>query len=169
MQENKKLCLLIFILFICSSLHSFAQNTGADSIPEFTLFKHDKSTFTKNDLDTQKLLFFLFFDVKCEHCLHAIQTINQKYGEMDNTFIYLVTQDSPEAVERFLARKGKNLINRNNVIVLFDLQHQFIVRFKPRKYPSIFLYSPAGNLLLYDDNPNNLPRFFERINKAKYL
>lgn len=153
---------VFFTLFLLCAYVS-VQAQPASTIPDFTLFRADKTPFTNKDLNTQKLLFFLFFDVSCIHCQHAIQTINSRYAEMKNTDIHLVTLDRPEDVSVFLNKYGKNLLNKNNVQLFFDLQNEFIIRFKPRKYPSIFLYTPDQRLVLYDDNPENLPKFFEQI------
>lgn len=157
-----KLSLVIFFLGILS-VNCFAQ--PASTIPEFTLYRQDKSSFTNKDLNKEKLLFFLFFDVRCEHCLHAMQTINKRYAEMNNTVIHLITLDKPEEVNAFLNRNGKNLVGKSNVMLFYDLRNEFIIRFKPKKYPSIFLYTPQQTLLLYDDDPKNLPKFFEQIKK----
>ena len=164
MAGIRSIKVLILILISVISFNAHAQ-TPAQTIPEFTIFKQDKSTFTNKDLNSNKLLFFLFFDVKCEHCRHAIQTISGRYSEMDNTFIHLITLDKPEEVNAFLEKFGKNLLGKPNVMLLFDLRNEFIIKFKPRKYPSIFLYTPQHKLLLYDDNPENLPKFFDQIKK----
>lgn len=153
---------VFFILFLLPAC-IFVQAQPAQTIPDFTLFRADKSTFTNKDLNNNKLLFFLFFDVTCVHCRQAIQTINSRYAEMKNTDIHLVTLDRPEEVNVFLNKYGKNLLNKSNVQLFFDLRNEFIIRFKPRKYPSIFLYTPGRSLVLYDDNPENLPGFFEQI------
>jgi len=39
-----------------------------------------------------------------------------------------------------------------------------MLKFKPRKYPSIFLYSAKKELIMYDDNEQNLSRFSQKIN-----
>jgi peroxiredoxin len=142
-------------------MKSLAQ--PAESIPDFTLFRADSTEFTKKDLDSEKLLFFLFFDVKCIHCKHATQIINKNYHEMINTSIYLVTLDKPEEVNSFLKQNGKKLIEQKNVHLLFDTQNQFITRFKPKKFPSIFLYNSNQKLLAYKDDPDSLQLVFDQI------
>lgn len=156
--------LLFISLFIACIFNISAQTRGgAETIPDFTLFRQDRTTFTQNDLDSKKLLFFLFFDVNCEHCRHAVQTINKRYSEMTNTMIHLITLDPPNEIFVFLNKYGKNLIDKKNVMLFYDLRNEFIIKFKPRKYPSIFLYTPDKKLVLYDDNPENLPKFFKEI------
>lgn len=158
-----KQTLLVFFLIFSLGLSHLSAQGGASVIPEFTLFRQDKSQFTQKDLAKDKLLFFLFFDVTCIHCRQAIQAINKNYSGMANTNIHLVTLDSPAEVQAFLKKYGNNLVEKSNVMLFFDLRNEFITRFKPRKYPSIFLYSPDQKLIIYDDNPGNLPKFFNEI------
>jgi hypothetical protein len=155
----------IFLMFLLLSATIGVQAQPASIIPEFTMFREDKSAFTNQHLSQEKLLFFLFFDVKCEHCRQAVQAISKNYPEMNNTFIHMVTLDKPEEVKAFLNKYGKNLLDKNNVSLFFDLKNEFIIKFKPRKYPSIFLSSPQRKLLIYDDNPEKLPKFFDEIKK----
>ena len=156
--------IMLTLVFGGLTLQLKAQS-GATVIPEFTLFRQDKTTFTEKDLAKDKLLFFLFFDVTCIHCQHAMQAVNKNYGSMQNTVIHLITLDKPDDVNAFLAKYGKNLVNKSNVMLFFDLRNEFITRFKPRKYPSIFLYAPDRKLIFYDDNPEHLPKFFDEIKK----
>jgi peroxiredoxin len=155
----------IFGLAVYVPMHAQAQ-----AVPEFSMFTREMTLFTNKDLNSSKPLFFLFFDVKCEHCLHAVQTLNKNYKKLDAAQVYLVTLDRPEDAESFLKKNGKNLLERNNVMLLFDLNKEFIVKFLPKKYPSIFLYTKKKTLVKYDDNPSNLPVFFDKIaaeSKAK--
>jgi hypothetical protein len=48
--------------------------------------------------------------------------------------------------------------------MLQDTKNEFITRFGPRKYPSMFLYAADKKLLGYDDNPANMARFSKQIN-----
>lgn len=154
---------LLVLLF----LNAHAQN-AAETVPDFTVFRQDKTPFTQNNLSSDKLLFFIFFDVTCEHCLHAIQQLNKEYSSLQKINIHLITLDTPDQANAFLKKNGKNLLGKSNVMLFFDLKNEFIVKFKPRKYPSIFLYTPQRKLIMYDDNPNNMPVFFEKIKTYKF-
>jgi hypothetical protein len=160
-----KISILLLLLFLGLS-DVFAQ--AVETIPEFTIFRKDTTSFTQKDLSEDKLLFFVFFDVSCEHCRYAIQQINKQYKSLKNINIHLITLDAPGQADAFLKKYGKNLLNKSNVMLFFDRKNEFIVKFKPRKYPSIFLFTPQKKLLLYDDNPNNLPEFFKKIKAYKF-
>src|SRR3954468_4781560 len=81
---------LIALLII--SFHVAAQNP-AQTVPNFTFFRFDKTAFTPKNLDQNKLLFFVFFDATCEHCQHAVETLNPPYSDLKNTMLYLISLD----------------------------------------------------------------------------
>jgi len=112
------------------------------------------------------MLFFLFFDAGCEHCQHAVQAVNEHYEELKKTALYLISLDNQETINNFMKKFGATLYGKQNVTLLQDLNNEFIAKFGPRKYPSMFLYSPEKKLLIYNDNEENLFRFFKQINDA---
>ena len=133
------------------------------TIPVFTFYKSDRSPFTNTNLESGKMLFFIFFDVTCEHCQHAIQYVNKHAIEFKNVAVYLVTLDEWDKVKLFLDKYGPQLENKTNVTLLRDTRNEFIIKFSPVKYPSLFLFSAQKKLILYDDDEKNLDRFTKKI------
>jgi peroxiredoxin len=156
----KTLVLLLLVSAIVS-----AQGP-AKTIPEFSFFKLNKNSFTNKDLEPGKMLFFVFFDTDCDHCQHGMQYINQHYQEFKKTALYLITLDSQEKITGFMNKYGNNLKDKKNVTILQDPKYEFMRKFRPIKYPSIFLYSAKKELIMYDDNEQNLFKFLKQINKA---
>ena len=72
--------------------------------------------------------------------------------------------DNKINIDKFMQKYGNNLYGSKNVTLLQDLRNEFILKFKPRKYPSMLLYSASQKLLLYDDEPGNIANFLQRIN-----
>jgi peroxiredoxin len=147
------------------SWNVFAQ-TPALTVPDFTFFKFNKTPFTNKNLEPGKMIFFVFFDAGCEHCQHAVQTLNMHYSDLKNTSLYLISLDNEQTINNFMNRYGNNLSGKKNVVLLQDLNNEFISKFGPRKYPSMFLYSSEKKLMLYNDNEENLFRFFQQMNEA---
>ncbi|MET0634817.1 MAG: redoxin domain-containing protein [Chitinophagaceae bacterium] len=139
----------------------------AATIPDFSFEKQNRSPFEKKDLTPGVITFFVFFDTECDHCLHAIEYLNQHQQELATAKVYLVTMSSREKVGPYLIKHGSKLKNAKNTTLLFDPKNHFITRFGPRKYPSLMLYSKEGKLLLYDDEEKNLPRFIGKIKGEK--
>jgi len=151
------------LLGICT-LTTEAQ-VQSEMIPDFNFLRLDKKPFTNKDLEQKLPLFFVFFDTDCDHCQHAIQYLDGHYNEFKKAAIYLVTLDGPEKINAFLSRNGPGLVSKKNVTILQDTRNEFISKFKPRKYPSMFLYSPEKRLVLYDDNEKNIDQFAKKISK----
>lgn len=131
----------------------------AENIPGFTFFKADGKAFGEKDIIKNKMVLFVFFDVTCSHCRHAIQSLNRNIKFFIQTDVYLVTLDNRQNVEQFIENNGANLSRYKNVSLLYDLHSEFIKDFVPRKYPGVFLYSKTKKLILYDDNDQALVRF----------
>jgi peroxiredoxin len=152
-----------FVLLLLISVNVSAQGP-AEKIPDFNFFKLNKNSFTNKDLESGKMLFFVFFDADCDHCQHAIQYISQHYQDFKKAAIYLITLDSQETINRFMTKYGSHLKDKKTVTLLHDPQYEFMRKFRPRKYPSMFLYSAKKELIMYDDNEQNLFRFTQQIN-----
>lgn len=152
-------------IFCLVSIVVTAQ-TPAQTIPSFVFFKADKTPFTQQDLQQGKQLFFEFFDTGCEHCQRATAYIADHYDAFRNVAMYMVTLDSPEKVALFFNKYGAKLKGRKNITLLQDTQYQFIPRFQPRKYPSMFLYSKAKKLLVYTDDDQSAFRIVNAINAS---
>lgn len=155
---------LVILLCCLVSKVAFAQNP-VSTIPAFSFSRFDKTIFTNENLSKGRMVFFVFFDTECDHCRHAIEFISQHSYDFSKTAIYLVTLEDMNKAVSFLAKNGKNLLGRNNVMLLQDTNSEFRKKFRPRKYPAMFLYSDKRQLLLYDDEPAHLPNFVQRLHK----
>lgn len=153
---------LVLVLLITINV---SAQVPAQTIPAFTFKKLNNGTLSNKDLEPGKLLFFVFFDTECDHCQRSIEYIGQHYQEFNKTAIYLITLDSVAKVAPFMNKYGSNLKSKKNVTILQDTQNEFIRKFGPRKYPSLFLYSAKKELILYEDNEQNLVRFIQKINE----
>ena len=160
---NSMIRTLIFCLLASSGV--MAQ-TPAQTVPAFEFYKFDKSLFTNKDLPANKPLFFFFFDCTCDHCQQAMKYLNQHFNDFKKTGVYLISLDTQQAMVTFLNKYAPDVINQKNVTVLQDTKTEFIARFKPRKYPSLFLYDSNRKLLVYEDNPDNMFRFSKQLNTA---
>ena len=159
--------LLLIIFFLTLLSFQTQAQTPAQTIPAFTFYKLDKTPFTNKNITSGKDVMFIFFDVTCDHCQHTIGTLSKRINECSKISIYLISLEDKTAINNFLNQYGKNLMNKSNVTVLMDIKDQFITQFSPRQYPSVFLYSSARKLLLYDDNDEYLTGFFRIINPSK--
>ncbi len=155
----------IFLMLISSSVAAQVDAPPAQTVPAFEFYKFDKTLFTDKNLAVNKPLFFFFFDCTCEHCQHAMTYLNQNFKDYKKAGVYLISLDTQQTMDAFLHKYAPNVINQKNVTVLQDTKNEFILRFKPRRYPSLFLYDSNKKLLDYEDNPESMFRFSKLLNK----
>jgi peroxiredoxin len=157
---------LILLFFI--SINALAQLNGqspAQTIPHFQFFRFDNKPFTDQDLPKGKTVFIMFFDSDCDHCQHAIKSIGDNFQSFKKTSIFLISIDDQDKINHFMETYGSKLKGQKNVTILQDKLQQFITKFNPVRYPSMFIYSPEKKLLDYEDNPESVFRLVNTINK----
>ena len=153
------------MLLCCLSSMVISAQDPVVTIPAFSFSRVDKTIFTNENISKGRMVFFVFFDTECDHCRHAIEYLSQHHSDFSKTAIYLITLENTSRSIPFIVKNGNNLLGKNNVMLLQDTQSEFIKKFRPRKYPSMFLFSDKKQLLLYDDEPGHLQKFAQLINK----
>jgi len=157
--------LLITLLLFLFGINIQAQ-PPAQTVPAFNFYRFDKSTFTNKDLPTGKMLFFFFFDPSCEHCQQAMSNLNKDYPQYAKAAVYLISANDAKTIAAFVSKYAPSLKNKKNVTLLLDVKNEFLEKFKPIRYPSMFLYSPKNVLLDYEDNENSMFRFLKYLKQA---
>ena len=160
----KPLVCLIFIACFSTKLQiAYGQ---AKQLPDFN-FKRmsDGSDFTSKNLAKGKKSLFLFFDTECPHCKVAVSTWNNNTSALSGLNAVLVTMDKPSSAVPFLQKNAGRLMSMKNLSIVQDMNRQFIARFLPRKYPSMFLYSEGGILIHYTDEEKDIPYIISLIKK----
>jgi len=158
---------LVFLVLISTDINAQVPSPPpAQTVPSFEFSRFEKTSFTNKDLAVNKPLFFFFFDCTCDHCQHAMMYLNTNFKDFGKAAVYLISLDNQEMMKAFMYRYAPNVISQKNVTMLQDTKNQFIIRFKPRKYPSLFLYDANKKLLDYEDNPENMFRFSKLLNTA---
>ena len=155
----------VFSIIAVITLLSFSASaqTPAQTIPEFQFFRLNNSSFNEKDVPRGKVIFFMFFDPDCDHCQHAIKTIGEQYEFFKKTEMFLVSISDQQKINSFMNNFGAKLRGKKNITILQDKLQQFILKFHPVRYPSMFLYSPQGKLLDYEDNPESVFRLVNTI------
>ncbi len=165
MKYTLNALVLLSLLISFKVTGQISDHPPAQTIPAFQLFRLNSTAFTNKDLPKGKILFFMFVDPDCDHCQHAIESIGEQYSTFKKTSIYLISMDEPEKIINFMNLYGSKLKGQKNVTVLQDKLHKFMERFKPIRYPAMYLYSPENKLLDYEDNPEAVFRLVNTINK----
>jgi peroxiredoxin len=156
----------MFGLFLYGMLPYTLQAQSPANVPAFQLATFEGASFTEKNLPNNQMVFFCFFDITCDHCRHAITSINKEHSKFGKTALYLVSLDNKQGVYNFLNKYGPILLTKKNVTLLHDAQNEFIYKFKPKKYPAMYLYSVQKSLVLYADDEKSIPLFLKKIQPA---
>lgn len=159
----KAILLLLFTSFKVSA--QILSQPPAQVIPDFKFFRLNNIPFTNKDVPKGKMTFFMFFDSDCDHCQHAIKSIGDQIQTFKKPIIFLISIDDQKKINHFMDAYGSKLRGQKNVTILQDKLQQFILKFNPRKYPSMFLFSPEKKLIDYEDTPESVFRLVNAINK----
>ena len=157
-----KLFLPVFLMLAVAT----AAQKPALTLPNFQFFRLDQRPYVNKDLPQNKPLFFIFFDPGCEHCQRTMKYMNERVALFSKTYMCLVSLDNPTGINRFMDTYGPKIKGQQNVVLLQDKLYQFIPRFKPRKYPSLFLYSAKKKLLDYQDDDESVTQLISTIKKS---
>jgi len=157
---------LLSALLLFMSIHIIkAQNTLAKEIPDFTFYTLQGDEFKKSDLPTNTNIVFLLVDTSCPHCQKETELISRNYSKFEDVNLFIVSLDTKEAVVAFMETYARELNNQPNVQVLLDTKPEFIEKFRPEKYPALFVYSPSQKLIKHLGGRKKL----KEIQKATHL
>lgn len=134
------------------------------TIPSFKFFQLSGKSLTDKDIPFGKLSIFNFFDITCSHCQETMKLLAKEHPNLSHVNLYLVTMDRKDALLKFMKTFAPNLLSKKNVIILQDLNQEFIGKFYPRKYPSVFLFDKNKKLIIYQDEESKI---IHLLNKAK--
>ncbi len=136
------------------------------TMPDFKFVRMDNGAeYTPKNLTPGKRTFFIFFDTECPHCFRAITEYNKNHQTMNNVNIVIVTRDRKDIAIEFLKRVGPSLYAKKNAVAVLDVYNQFIGRFLPKKYPSMFLFGVNKQLIFYSDEESDIPTFIDIFKK----
>lgn len=134
------------------------ESPAAATIPAFRFARRDGRMVTKADVPARKLVLFVFFDPDCDHCKRALSHMDSEVGDYRGAFLYFVSMESQEKIDKFVATYAPHLAAQRNVLFLRDAGGGYMLGFHPIRFPSLFLYSPEHKLLDYEDNEETLFR-----------
>lgn len=143
-------------LFLALSLQATGQGfpSPAPTLPDFTFIAANQKTLTQSGLPKNKPILIIFVDVGCDHCQKAVRHINDSAALFNRTPLYFVSIAAEPQLRAFALKYGPRL----KAQWLRDPDARNMVRFRPVRYPAMFLYSPEKRLLDYEDNVESIFR-----------
>ena len=147
---------IVTLLFLSLSLHGYGQLAvpPAAKMPDFGFVAANGKTVTPADIPRNSPVLIVFVDVDCEHCQKAVHCMNDSAALFSRVPLYMVSMATESRLQAFVHQYGPALKAR----WLRDPDARNMVRFRPVRYPAMFLYSPEKRLLDYEDNAESLFR-----------
>ncbi|GAA4203578.1 hypothetical protein GCM10022289_20100 [Pedobacter jeongneungensis] len=154
---------LLLILLLAVTFQVKAQQPTL--LPQFTFYRLDGKAFSNTDIKQGKKNLFILFDCTCEHCQRESKILNTNYAKFKDVNIYMITMDEGYIIPQFFDSYAKGLNAKPNVLVLQDKKRIFIPTFLPKQYPAMYLYSPAGKLLMYQSGDGGIKKMMTVVSK----
>lgn len=155
----------LLFLFV---LTAQAQLKISDKLPAFTVTKLDGTTFTQNNVAQGKYALFVYFNPSCPHCQNAFKTLNEKIAELPtNVMIYPVSYRSAEPTHKFMERYAPQFSVLDKVTYLIDNKETFGAAFNVQRFPSMYLFSPEGKLIYFEEDASKVMEFKEKVVSKK--
>lgn len=160
--------LFIILTFIASTAFAQAQIKKLDKIPAFNTLTLDGSTFTNENVAKNKYAFFVYFNPTCPHCQNAFKTLNAKIAELPaNVVIYPVSFKGEAPTQKFIERYAPELAKLKNVTFLIDNKETFGAAFTVQRFPSMYLFSPDGKLVHFEEDATKVMNFKDKVVSQK--
>ncbi|WP_293957629.1 MULTISPECIES: peroxiredoxin family protein [unclassified Sphingobacterium] len=138
---------LIFVSISFLFQPAFAQ--APKTLPPFTFDEvYQTGKFDSDKLPKSGYIVLNFYDPGCGHCQKMGAGVAQNLTKLKNTSFYFISMNDKQYVDGFINMHAKALKNASNVKFLFDSGTQFIEKFKPTNYPSLYIYDARTKLLM---------------------
>lgn len=138
--------ILAFLLSAGIAGGAHAQNPPY-VIPEFTFYQLDDTPFTRDDLTKTSNIVFVFFSTTCHHCQNETRAMGEHFGDFSQSTLYFISKEGKDDIRKFMDIYGKTIKDKPNVHVLRDPQSEFVLKFNPTQYPSVYIYTPTRQLV----------------------
>lgn len=134
-------------------------------MPGFSFFTMAGKSFSDAALPSNTAILIVFVDVDCEHCQKAVSHLNDSAALFARVPLYMVSIAEPGRIKAFARQYGPRL----KAIWLQDPDARNMARFRPVRYPAMFLYSSQKRLLDYEDNVETIFRIERDIRAYRRL
>lgn len=138
--------IVVFLLSVGAAGLAHAQNPPY-VIPEFTFYRLDDTPFTRDDLTRTSNIVFVFFSTTCHHCQNETRAMGEHFDAFSQSTLYFISKEDKGDIRKFMEVYGKTIKDQPNVHVLRDPRSEFVLKFNPTQYPSVYIYTPTRQLV----------------------
>ena len=157
---------LLAALFLLAFSMQAQSNAQPSEIPAFTFFKlEDNAPFTQQELPASGRVVLVFFDPGCGHCQEEAEAIGNNLDKFKDASFYFITMQDKPLIQEFVDKYGKKLTGKGNVTFLHDSNYEFIGKFNPTEFPSLYVYSATNKRLVkYLHGPKKINTILAVVN-----
>lgn len=118
-------------------------------LPTFTFNEvYQSGQFNSDKLPKTGYIVLNFYDPGCGHCQKMGSGIARNLQKLKNVSFYFISMNDKAYVDGFINMHAKALKSASNVKFLFDPGTQFIEKFSPANYPSLYIYDAKTRALV---------------------
>lgn len=160
------ICSLMLALFLFS-LVGKAQNAAQPVVlPQFSFAElSGGKAITNADLPRSAKKVFIFYDPGCGHCQEEAEAIGKNLDKFEGVHFYFISMQDKPLIEEYVRKYGKRLVNQKQVKFLHDSKYEFVGKFHPKQFPSLYVYSADNRLLGYADGPKKISDILKLVNR----
>lgn len=150
MKNIRHIVSFIFLVTFFISCKSTQQTIveATEEIPYFTFYTLDHHKFVKDDFDTERTKFILYFNSECDHCQKQARWLKKGMQENSTAFKNLeIVFISFEEMTLIKEYRDKYKFSQSNITFLQDSRLTFADKFGVGSFPSIIIYSKDSKLI----------------------
>ncbi len=155
--------LLPIVVNSCKSKQQTAIK-ATDVIPYFTFYTLDHHSFVKDNLDTERTKFILYFNSECDHCQKQARWLKKGMKENPKAFKDLeMIFISFEEMSMIASFRDKYQFTQSNITFLQDSRLTFADKFGVGSFPSLLIYSKDNKLIKKFEGETKIEEIFPFI------
>ena len=152
---------LLTLIFCVLTTATFSQELMPGSaLPKAVFYRLTGAPYSTDLFSKDKKSLIVFFDANCDHCQRVATVLSKRTAELSAVNVYLISVDQTQSINYFTGKFAKPLVALKNVTVLQDKDMVFIPLFKPKQYPTLYLYGKDKKLIYSSSNEKDVSKFF---------
>jgi len=155
---------IYFLLAVISLQFTFAQGYP-ETLPDFEVYTLEDEAFTKEDLQSNTFIHFIYFSPTCGHCQDAFKFLNLKADQIQSAEVqlYLISANTTQLTNEFFDLYAPKIKELGNIHMLKDKDYKFAELFDVVAFPTSFLYRDDHSLVDVFEGASEATLFLKEV------
>ncbi len=114
-------------------------------MPIFSYFDLEGNLFTKDNLQNNKPILFVYYNSECDFCNHEAEIIQQNLEKLKEIQIVFISFEKTDKIKEFAQKYS--LLQHDNINFISDSKATFATTFDVKSLPCLVLYDKERNLI----------------------